>query len=72
MVNFTKKLLIANPKQNKSPTKVKMKYNDFADVFIFNLAIKLSNITRIYEYAIELVVRKLLVYSLVHNLSPIE
>lgn len=52
------RLLLAN----KAPIKVPFKYLDYADVFLFDLKIKLSENTSINEYAIELVEDKQLLY----------
>ena len=43
---------------NKSPAKVLPKYLDYADVFLFDLAIELSKHTNMNKYTIELVERK--------------
>ena len=45
---------IAASKQDEAPTKVPLKYTDYADVFSFDLAIKLPENTSINKHVITL------------------
>ena len=63
---------IAALKQDKSPTKVLLIYADYADIFSFNLAIKLPKNTGINKHAIELQDDKQPPYWLIYSLGPIK
>ena len=58
--------------QDKTPTKVSSKYIDYADVFLFNLAMELPKNTYINEHAIELQDNKQPLYGPVYSLGPVE
>ena len=63
---------IATLKLDKTPTKVSSKYANYADVFFFDLAIKLPKNTSINEYAIKLQDGKQLLYGSIYSLGPVE
>ena len=63
---------IAALKQDEAPTKVSSKYADYADIFSFNLAIKLPENTGINKHAIKLRDGKQSVYSPIYSLRPVE
>ena len=46
-------ILIFSLQQDQAPTKVPPKYADYADIFSFNLAIKLPKNTNINKHAIK-------------------
>ena len=58
--------------QDKAPTKVLPEYADYADVFSFDLAMKLPENTGINEHAIELQDGKQPLYGLIYSLRPVE
>ena len=62
------RLLIAE----KTPTRVLSKYSDYADVFLFDFAIELSENTGMNEYAIELEEGKQPPYGSIYSLEPME
>ena len=62
------RLLLAD----KAPTEVLLKYSDYTDVFLFDLAIELSENTGMNEHAIKLVEVKQTSYGLTYNLRPVE
>lgn len=53
-------------------TTIPPKYSDFVDVLSLKLAAKLSEYTRINNYAIDLVDSKPPCYELIYSLGPIE
>ena len=63
---------IAALKQDEAPTKVPSKYADYADVFSFDLAMKLLENTGINEQAIKLEKGKRSSYRLINSLGPVE
>ena len=56
-------------KADNDLTKIFSKYADFADVFLLKLAVRLSKLTGIHDYAVELVDDQQLLYGLIYNLS---
>ena len=58
--------------QNEASTKVPPKYVDYADVFSFDLAIKLPENTGINKHAIELQDGKQPLYRPIYSLGPVE
>ena len=58
--------------QDEAPTKVPTKYTDYADVFLFNLAIELPKNTGIKKHAIELQDNKQPPYGPIYSLGPVE
>lgn len=58
--------------QDKALTKMPSKYSDYADIFSFNLAIKLSKNTNINEYIINLIEDKQLPYKPIYTQSLVE
>ena len=63
---------IAALKQAKARTKVPSKYVDYADVFSFNLAMKLPKNTNINKHGIELQDGKQPFYGPIYSLRPVE
>ena len=63
---------IAVLKQDGAPTKVLPKYADYADIFLFNLAIELSENTGINKHTIKLEVGKQPPYRPLYSLGPVE
>ena len=61
---------IAALKQDEAPTKVPPKYADYADVFLFNLAMKLPENISINEHTIELEKDRQLHYRPIYTLEP--
>ena len=59
-------------KQDEAFTKVLPKYVDYADIFLFDLAIKLSKNIGIIEYAIKLQNNNQPPYRPIYNLGPVE
>lgn len=57
---------------DKTPTEVPAKYFDYADVFSFDLTMKLSENTDINKYTIKLIKGKQPSYRPIHGLSPVE
>ena len=57
---------------DKAPTKVPNKYLDYADIFLFPLAIELPENTGMNEHAIKLVEGKQPLYCLIYSLRPVE
>ena len=56
----------------ETPTKVSLKYLDFADVFFLDLASKFSEYNGINNYAIELVNGQQSPYGPIYSLGPVE
>lgn len=67
-----KRLLLVALKQNTVPTKVLIKYNNFADVFSNKLEMKLSDYTRINMYAIKLFGGKSVFHNQIYSLRLVE
>ena len=57
---------------DKAPTKVPPKYADYADVFLFDLAMKLPENSGINKHTIELQDDKQPPYELIYSLRPVE
>ncbi len=58
--------------KDKAPTEISSGYADYADVFLFDLAMKLPVNTGINEHDIELVEGKQPPYGSIYSLSPVE
>ena len=58
--------------QNETLTKVPSKYKDYADLFLFNLAIELPKNTGIKKHAIKLQDDNQLLYGLIYSLRPLK
>ena len=56
----------------EAPTKILVKYSDFADVFSLDLAFKLPKHTGINDYAIELIKGQQPPYRPIYSLGPVE
>ena len=63
---------LAALKQNEAPTKVSIKYSDFADVFLEKKALVLPEQTDFNEHAIELESGKQPPYAPIYSLGPVE
>ena len=63
---------IAALKQDKAPTKVPSKYADYANIFSFDLAMKLPENTCINKHAIKLQDSKHPLYGPFYSLGPVE
>ena len=57
---------------NKALVKIPPKYLDYADVFLFDLAIELPENTGMNEHAIKLIENKYPTYGPIYNLGPLE
>lgn len=53
-MHFLRRMQVAYLKIDKVFTKISSEYNDFADIFLLKLAIKLLKYTKINNYIIEL------------------
>ncbi len=71
-VHFSQAHQLAALQQDKAPTKIPQEYADYTDVFLFDLAMELPEITGINEHAIELVGGKQPPYGPIYSLSPVE
>ena len=71
-IHLSQAAQIATLKQNKAPTKVPPEYADYADIFSFDLAMKLLNNTDINEHVIKLQDSKQLPYKPIYSLRPVE
>ena len=71
-IHLSRKALISALIQNEAPTKVLPKYVDYADIFSFDLAMKLLKNTDINKYAIELQNDKQPSYGPIYSLGPVE
>ena len=63
---------LAAPQQDKASTEIPLEYADYADVFLFDLAMELPENTGINEYAIKLVGGKQPPYEPIYSLSPVK
>lgn len=57
---------------NKALTKVRLKYSDYTNVFLFNNAMELPENTSINEYTIKLVEDKQPPCRLIYSLEPVK
>ncbi len=64
--------MLASLQQDKAPTEISLEYADYADVFLFDLAMELPENTGINENAIELVEGKQPLYGPIYSLGPVE
>lgn len=71
-VDLIRELLLVALDWNKAPTKLPVEYNDFANVFLSDLAIKFPDNTGINEHIIKLIEGKPLLYTPIYSLSPAE
>lgn len=71
-VHLSKKAQLAYLKTVVAFIKVFKKYTDFAEIFSLNLDIKLFKYISIYNYTINLVDNKHLLYNLIYKLDQIE
>ena len=72
LIYLAKKALIAVLQADKASTKVSIKYLDYADFFLSNLAIELLENTSINEHAIKLIEEKQPSYRLIYALNPVK
>ena len=63
---------IAALKQDEAPTKVPLKYADYSDIFLFDMAMELPEHTSINKHAIELQDGKQPPYGPIYSLGPVE
>ena len=68
----SQKAQILAPIQDEASTKVLSKYKDYANVFLFDLAIKLSKNTSINKHVIKLQDGKQPPYRPIYSLRPVE
>ena len=71
-IYLSQKAQISGLIQDKAPTKVPPKYKNYADVFLFDLAIELPENTRINNHAIKLQHGKQPLYRPIYSLGQIE
>lgn len=64
--------LVGALQQNKLFNEIPIEYTDYADLFFFDLIIKLSKNTGINKHIIKLVEDKQLPYKFIYNLKPID
>ena len=57
---------------DKAPTKVPLKYSDYADIFLFDLAMELPKNIGMKKYVIELIEGKQPPYGLIYSLGLVE
>ena len=71
-IPLSRKAQISALIRDEAPTKVPPKYADYADIFLFDLAIELPKNTAINEYAIKLQDGKQPPYRPIYSLGPVE
>ena len=64
--------LLAFMQKDKATTEISSEYTDYSVVFLFDLAMELSENTGINEYVIELVESKQPPYRSIYSLSQVE
>ena len=72
IIYLLQKAQIASLKQNENSIEVLSKYINYADVFSFDLAMKLLKNTGINKHAIKLQKDKQSLYRLIYKLGPIK
>lgn len=71
-ITFSWVSLLVALQQNKSPTKISLKYVNYADIFSFNLIIELLENNNINKYVIKLIDGKHYFYRPIYSLNPVE